>query len=1022
MALGLGPYVALAALIGSWPAEATPPGPRAQVDPALFQELHWRLVGPFRGGRVLTVSGVPGQPTRFYFGSVNGGVWETGNAGRTWRPVFDGQPVGSIGALAVAPSNPRVLYVGSGEADMRSDIAQGDGVYKTLDGGSSWTKLGLADTQQIGRIIVDPRNQDHVLVAALGHPYGPNPERGVFATTDGGRSWQKVLYKDVDTGAIDVAFEPGNPDVVYAALWQTRRPPWSVYPPSNGPGSGVYKSTDGGRTWTSLAGHGLPAHHGRVGFGLSASRPERVYAIVDASPGGGLYRSDDRGESWTLVSGERRLWGRGWYFGGVTVEPKDPDVVFICNTALYRSADGGHTFVPVKGAPGGDDYHELWIDPQDPERRILGTDQGAVVSVDDGQTWSSWYNQPTAQIYHVTTDQQFPYWLYGAQQDSGALALPSRTNLREGVTLMQFRGLTAGGESDYLAPDPRDPRYVWGGRVDVLDQLTYQTRSVDPTLSHREIDRGTWTLALVRSPRDQRVLYFGRERLFRTDDDGRRWSLISPDLTREDPGVPPNLDSLTAADAPRPGRRHGVIYAIAPSRLRDHELWVGTDDGLVWRSRDEGAHWSDVTPRAVGPWSKVGMVETSFFDPDTVYLAVDRHRLDDRRPYVYRTHDGGRTWEPATAGIPEGSFVNAVREDPVRRGLLYAGTERGVYVSFDEGDGWQPLQLDLPVTSVRDLDVHGHDLVIATHGRGFWILDDVSPLRQLGTEVAQAGAWLFTPEPAARLRPAGFTGTPLPLDEPMAANPPEGAVIDYVVGSGVSGPVEIAVLDGQRALVRRFSSGQSPIAPDLSRIHVAPEWVPQGPVVSGAPGHHRLVWSLRYPPPAGLATRENDVDGIWATPGPYTVQLTVGETTVRRPLTVRPDPRIDLPPAVYARQFTLAKRLEPLRVRVREAIDAADALQPKLAATQGAGELEREVQALAGPQWGAASLTAPPAGLITLRGLESWLDALDTAVEGADADPGPEVDEGIALAERTAQAVLSAWDALAARAHYVLNR
>ncbi|HXO21137.1 MAG TPA: hypothetical protein VOA87_14580, partial [Thermoanaerobaculia bacterium] len=737
----------------------------AAVDPALLQGLHWRLLGPFRGGRVLAVEGVPGQPEHFYFGSVNGGVWETLDAGRTWRPIFDGQPVGSIGALAVAPSDPRVIYAGSGEADMRSDIAQGDGVYRSADGGRSWTHVGLEDTQQIGRVLVHPTNPDLVYVAALGHPYGPNAQRGVFRSRDGGKSWQRVLGKGDDTGAIDLAFEPGRPEVIYAALWQTRRTPWHIYPPSNGPGSGLYRSSNGGDTWQPLSGKsgGLPAKPGRIGLAVAPSRPQRVYALVDAEAGG-LYRSEDGGASWTRASGDARIWGRGWYFGGVTVDPRNADVVYVCNTNLYRSDDGGKTFAPVKGAPGGDDYHQLWIDPRNPERRILGVDQGAVVSVDGGATWSSWFNQPTGQFYHLVTDNRFPYWVYGSQQDSGAAGIPSRTNGYDGINLTEFREMTAGGESDSLAPDPRDPEVIYGGRVDRLDLRTGQTRSIEPTLAHPDLYRGAWTLPLVFSRRDPRVLYFANQRLFRTADGGERWTVISPDLTREDPGAPANLDAVTAANNPQTGPRLGVIYAVAPSRLADRDLWVGTDDGFIWRTKDEGEHWTNVTPAALTPWSKVGILETSHFDAETAYAAVDRHRLEDRKPHVYRTRDGGRSWQEIVAGIPDGAFVNAVREDPVRRGLLYAGTETGVYVSFDDGGRWQPLQANLPVTSVRDLEIHSDDLVIATHGRAFWALDDVTPLRQLGDAVAseRAGAArLFQPATAIRFRPAGFSGSPM---------------------------------------------------------------------------------------------------------------------------------------------------------------------------------------------------------------------------------------------------------------------
>ncbi|HEY8148985.1 MAG TPA: hypothetical protein VIK51_08775 [Vicinamibacteria bacterium] len=1005
-----GALAIITALAASAAAEG--PGPD-HVDPAHFQELRWRLVGPFRGGRVLAVAGVPGEREHFYFGSVNGGVWETIDAGRTWRPIFDSQPIGSIGALAVAPSNPKVLYVGSGEADMRSDIAQGNGAYKSTDGGRTWTHIGLRDTQQIGRILVDPGNPDRVFLAALGHPYGPSAERGVFRSTDGGRSWEKVLFKDDDTGAIDLAFRPGDPRVIYAALWQTRRPPWSVYPPSNGPGGGLYKSTDGGSTWTQITGRGFPTRTGNIGLAVAPSRPDRVYAMVDA-PEGGLYRSDDAGATWSRASGDRRIWGRGWYFGNVAVEPRDPDTVYALNTALYRSRDAGKTFVPIKGAPGGDDYQDLWIDPEHPERRMLGVDQGAVVSLTGGETWSSWYNQPIGQMYHVITDQRFPYWVYGAQQDSGAAAVPSRTTTIDGINMMNFREVTAGGESDMIAPDPRDPEVVYGGRVEKLDLRTQQTHTIDPTLLHREVDRATWTLPLVFSRRDPRVLYFARERLFRTEDGGQHWTAISPDLSREDPGVPATLDPATAADKPRAGHRHGVIYSIAPSRLADRDLWVGTDDGKVWRTRDEGAHWLDVTPSGLLPWSKVGIIDTSHFDPETAYIAVDRHRVDDVRPYVYRTHDGGRTWTPAVTGIPEGSFVNAVREDPVRRGLLYAGTEKGVYVSFDDGDHWQTLQLNLPVTSVRDIDVHGNDVVAATHGRAFWILDDVTPLRQVDARVAAAPSYLFAPASAVRVRPAGFTGTPLPKDEPMAANPPAGAYIDYALGGAASGPVVIRILDAQGGLVRQYSSEDRLPGMDLAKIRVAPEWMTPPSPPSTTPGMHRFVWPIRYSAPMALADGNPYADGVWAPPGRYTVELGVGGQQKTQPLTIAPDPRVVMSAEEYARQFALARRIEAVAARVAAAVTAGDAAHKRLAAG-GPADLDLQVQALLGPDFGAAPAAPPPAGLTPLRTLAGTLNRLLDAVDGADAPPSPDAEAGFAQLEPVVEAALSAWPALQAK-------
>ncbi len=615
----------------------------------------------------------------------------------------------------------------------------------------------------------------------------------------------------------------------------------------------------------------------------------------------------------------------------------------------------------------------------------------------------------------MITDRRFPYWVYGSQQDSGAAGLPSRTSTVDGITMQQFREMTAGYESDMIAPDPKDPDVIYGGRVDRLDLRTQQTQSLDPTLLHRDVDRATWTLPLAFSRRDPRVLYFARERLFRTEDGGRHWTMISPDLTREDPGVPSTLDPATAADKPRAGRRHGVIYAIAPSRVADRDLWVGTDDGFVWRTRDEGAHWENVTPAALAPWSKVGIIEPSPFDAESAYAAVDRHRLDDFNPYVYRTHDGGRSWTLAANGIPAGSFVNAVREDPARKGLLYAGTEKGVYVSFDDGDHWQSLQLNLVVTSVRDIDVHGDDVVIATHGRGFWIMDDVSPLRQAGPEVASAPAWLYAPATAIRLRPAGFTGTPLPKDEPTAANPPPGAGIDYVLSRPATAPVVLRILDAEGALVRRYSSDVKPPAPDLAKIRVALEWMTPPVALATTPGMHRFVWPVRYPAPPALAEANPYADGVWAPPGRYTVELSVDGQRLTQPLTVAPDPRVSLSPEVYARQLALARRVEALRESVAAALAEGEKLRATLTAKR-AVELEAHVRALIGPDFGEIPASGPPAGLSSLRALASSLAGLASAVDGADAEPTPDAVAAVPKIEQAAQATLAAWATLKTQA------
>jgi len=993
----------------------------AQVDPAGFQGLRWRMIGPFRGARVLAVTGVPGHPERFYFGAVNGGLWATQDSGRTWQPVFDGQPNGSIGAVAVAPSDPEVIYVGTGEADMRSDIAQGDGVYRSADGGRTWARAGLEDSQQIGRILVDPRDANRAFVAALGHPYGPNAQRGVFRTTDGGRSWTRVLGPDDATGAIDLAFEPGNPQVIYAALWQTRRTPWSIYPPLEGPDSGLWKSQDGGNHWTRIEGGGFPGKVGRIGLALSAAAPRRVYALVDG-PEGGLYRSEDAGGHWAKLNADSRIWARGWYFGRITADPADADRIYVMNTILLRSDDGGRRFLAQSGDFTGDDFHELWIDPADPRRQIVGSDQGAQVTVNGGRTWSSRLNQPTAQMYHVATDRGFPYRVYGAQQDSGAVGLPSLTTFHGTISMEQFREITAGGESGMIAPDPEDPSIVYGGTVDKLDLRTEQTRSVDPTLATPDLHRRAWTLPLAFSRKGPKALYFGNQRLYRTLDGGEHWDAASPDLTRPEPGAPPSLKAEGMVSDAGADPRRGVIYTIAPSPRDGKLLWVGTDDGLVWRSADGGAHWTDITPPGLTPWSKIAGLEASPFDAGTAYVAVDRHRIEDRNPHLYRTRDGGRHWTSIAAGLPEGDFVNAIREDPVRRGLLYAATELGVHVSFDDGDHWQPLRLNLPPISVRDLVIHGGDLVIATHGRGFWILDGIGPLRQ-----AEAGALrtrLLRPATALRLRPAQFTGTPLTKDEPTAQNPPFGAWIDYVLAAAPREPVVLEIHDAGGRLLRRYTSADQPAPVDPATAHAAPEWIVRPSTLEATPGMHRFVWPLHRALPPELGHGAPFADGLWVPPGRYEVTLTVDGQVFRQSLLVAPDPRVTLPAAVFARQYALARRIEAAQVRLARAQAGAQALRRALAgrmALPGSGEARRLDQDVAGlvgfPATAnpANSWAAPVTGLQTFRYLGGALGQLLHAVDGADADPSPDAIKGCERQESLLATTLAAWEALRRR-------
>ncbi len=943
---------------------AGPDAPK-QFDPRLFQELRWRLVGPPRGGRALAVSGVRGQPEIFYFGSVGGGIWKTNDAGRTWKPIFDSQPIASIGALAVAPSDSNVIYAGSGEADMRSSISYGNGMYKSTDGGKTWAHIGLEDSRQIGRIVVDPRDSNKVFVAALGHAYGPNQERGVFRSKDGGKSWQKILFHDEKTGAIDLAFEPGNSKTILAALWQTRRPPWSIYPPSNGPGSGLYRSSDGGDHWERVTGQGLPSEGlGRIGIAFAPSNPRRIYLIVDAKEGG-LYRSDNGGQNWQSVSKDRRIWQRGWYFGEVSVDPKDPDTVYVPNTATYQSRDGGKTFTAFKGAPGGDDYHELWIDPDEPRRMILSCDQGAIVTRNGGETWSSWYNQPTGQFYHVATDNQFPYWVYGAQQDSVAVGTPSRSRYRS-LNFHDWRPMDAGEESGYIAPDPLNPGVVFGGFVARQDFSDEQLQQMTPTLAHPGDYRRTWTLPLVFSPIDPHVLYFGSQVLFRTADDGSSWQVISPDLTREDPGVPPNLDAATAADAPK-GKRRGVIYTIGASFVRAGEIWAGTDDGLIQLTEDEGKTWENVTPPELTPWSKVTHIEASHFDAGTAYAAVDRHRLEDYQAYLYRTRDFGKSWQRVSNGIPEGSFLNCVREDPARKGLLYACTEKVVYASFNDGNDWQSLQLNLPATSVRDLVVHENDLVVATFGRSFWILDDVTPLRQIDSQVAAADAWLFRPQTAIRMRAGSDQGTPVPMDEALAPNPPEGAMLDYYLKDKASSPIQLEIFDAEGKLVRRFASNDDLHKTNPNNVPIQIEWIRDPKPLLAEAGMHRFVWDLRHALPKGGRSSFLGPAGVLAVPGSYIVKFTANGKSSTQPLTIKLDPRVKAPPDALARQFGLASKL-------------VERLGEVSMALQQAGDIRKQIDARKKEAGGNTEL------LTALQEIEKKLEA---AVEpDSDADFG----------------------------------
>lgn len=913
-------------------------------DPSPFSELRWRMIGPHRGGRTKSAVGVPSRPGLFYVGVVNGGVWKTTDYGHTWNPIFDDQPTGSIGAIAVAPSNPDIIYVGSGEGLQRPDLSTGDGIYKSTDAGKTWAHLGLRDGQQIPQIVVDPRDPDRLFVAVLGHPYGPNEERGLFKSTDGGRTFTKALYKDENTGAIDVALDPVNPDIVYAALWESRQAPWEngVF---SGPGSGLFKSMDGGATWKPLT-KGLPTFEkdvaGRIGLTIAPSLPSRLFATVetrDSGESGFLFRSDDAGESWTRISDDPYIAGRPSDFAEVKVHPTDPDIVFTASRVVWKSTDGGKTFTGIKGAPGGDDYHRIWINPVDPNVMIIVADQGATITVNGGATWSSWYNQPTAQMYHVSTDNNFPYRVCSGQQESGSACVLSRGHDGQ----ITFRDWTPVGveEYGYVAPDPLNPDLVYGGKVTRFDRRTGQTKNVSPKPLRGEGYRVVRTEPLLFSPVDPKILYFASNTVWKTTNGGESWEQISPDLTRQTWDVPKTVGKYLGSKAAAPTRR-GVIYTLAPSPLDVNLLWAGTDDGLIQVTRDGGATWQDVTPPAVGPWAKVSIMDASHVDKDTAYAAINTLRLDDLRPHILRTRDGGKSWQEIVSGLPDGAPVNVVRADPKRPGLLFAGTETTVYVSFNDGDSWQSLRVNLPATSIRDLVIKDDDLVIGTHGRSFWILDDITPLRQWRKEVEEADLHLFAPQQAWRVRWNMNTDTPLPPEEPAGQNPPDGAVIHYYLKSDVASVVTLDILDSAGQVVRTFRSDDKP-EPWPSDRDIPDYWIRPFQPLPATAGLHRFVWDLHYPPPASLshsypisavlANTWLEPRGPWVPSGPYTARLTVNGETREQTFMVKMDPRVKATPAALKTQFVLSslawtgmnesmKRLEEVRT-VRKALKDA---------------------------------------------------------------------------------------------------
>lgn len=985
--------------------------------------LKWRSIGPSRGGRVLAVAGVKQQPAVFYFGGAVGGVWKTMDAGASWQPIFDKQHIASIGAIAVAPSDPNVIYVGTGESALREDISFGDGVYKSTDAGKTWQHMGLTDTRHIGRIIVDPSNPDVVLVAAVGHAYGPNAERGVFRSTNGGKTWQKVLYQNEHTGAVDLSADPADPRIVYAATWQVQRTPWHLE--SGGPGSGLYKSTDEGATWKRLTDNGLPEGvWGRLG--VSAASGNRVYAIIDAKAGG-LYRSDDGGKHWSRVSTDARLVERPWYFSAVFADTSNPNVVYVANTGFYRSTDAGASFHMVR-APHGDN-HGLWIDPRDSRRMIVGNDGGASVTVNGGDTWSTELNQPTGQFYHVSADNRFPYYVYGAQQDNESVAVASRSD--NGPITAHNWYVVSENESGYVVPDPLDPDIVYSGGYDGIltqdNRHTGQMHDVSPIPydgdgrpASQVKERFTWTAPLVFSPQDPKVMYSGSQHLLRSDDAGMSWTAISPDLTRNDnsrqgtSGGPVSQDNASA-------EYYDLVYTIAPSPLGAGQIWVGTDDGLIQLTRDGGKSWHNVTPKGLPKWAKVSMIEASHFDAGTAYAAIDAHKLDDFRPYIFITHDYGKSWSRADAGISAPAFLRVVREDPQQENLLYAGTETGVYVSFDAGKQWQSLQLDLPVTSVRDLLVKDGDLVAATHGRSFWILDDVSPLRAIAAGANVQSDRLYAPREAIRLHSGDDSS--LPYDS-VGKNPPKGAILYYTLAGKPKGAVTITVSDAAGTLIRTFSSVAKPVENDHplefpTEDHKKPE------PLTTTPGLNQVVWNLRHEPAPDIEGAYYDEGGPVAPmvlPGQYSVTLTVDGKQYRQPLTVVKDPRTKVTQAALIQQYQLMMQLDAATRQDHAAANAIidvraqlAGLHTRLAAGKNGTALATDAKALDQQLAGLLETFyqyhahAEEAELNYPVELNSQIGFLEVSVDSADSAPSAQQQQACTALRTQLDAALSRW-------------
>ncbi len=983
------------------------------------------MIGPFRGGRTRAAAGVPGQPNVFYIGQVNGGVWKSDDYGRTWNPIFDHESTQSIGAIAVAPSDPNIIYVGSGEGLHRPDLSVGNGIYKSTDAGKTWTHLGLREGQQIPALAVDPRDPNRVFAAVLGHPYGPSQERGIYRSTDGGQNWQRVISKDENTGGSDVEIDPANSDVVYASMWEVREGPWEDGNEFNGAGGGLFKSTDGGGTWHALT-NGLPKDLSQIYVAIAPSDSRRLYATLSTAAGKlGVYRSDDAGDSWSQITADPRPAGR---IGGgdlpiPKVDPKNADLLYVVSTVTMRSADGGKTWSGFRGAPGGDDYQNLWINPNNGNIILIVSDQGAIITVNGGASWSSWYNQPTAQFYHAITTNTFPYRVCGGQQESGSACTLSRGN--DGA--ITFRDWHPVGviEYGYVAPDPLDPDVIYGGGRTEVSKFHFSTgevQNVTPIPLRNPKYRTDRTEPLMFSPVDPHVLYFASNVLFKTTDGGNSWQAISPDLTRENPGLPASVGTLVPKGA---DKLRGVIYALAPSFKNLDTLWAGTDDGQLWITRDGGKNWGDITPKELTAWSKVTQISASHFDEHTAYVSVSRFRIDDQHPYIYRTHDGGKNWKLITAGLPDFGPVDTVREDPVRKGLLFAGTENAVWASFDDGDHWQSLQLNLPRTSARDLWIHESDLIVATHGRSFWVLDDIAPLREASAAIATA-VHLFTPATAYRIQRDTNTDTPLPPDEPAAANPPDAAILDYYLPAA-SSTVTLEIMDAQGHLVRRYSSADKPDATEdeLQKQLIPLYWVRAPRKLSTDAGMHRWVWDLHYPAPVStrhdypIAAIPHDTPrfplGPTVLPGTYSVRLTVDGKSSTAALTVKMDPRVKTSAAGLQKKFQAETRMAAVMSESAQAVLQGGSIRAQLekvkaqanpATTDAIETFDKKLAGLLGAPGG---FLAPPSQEVTLSRLNGQAGTLYTQVWQADAEPTLSQMAAMETIERDSVDVLKRW-------------